>query len=88
MVQGPLPAGHKAEGSYDVILVEGAVEEMPDAFTEQLAEGGRLVIVLGLGNAASARLHVKDDGIMSSRFGFNCSLRPLPGFERAEQFLF
>lgn len=88
VVQGPLPAGRAAEAPYDVILVEGAVAEMPGAFTEQLAEGGRLVLVQGLGNAASARLYVKDDGVVSSRFGFNCSLRPLPGFERAEQFRF
>jgi protein-L-isoaspartate(D-aspartate) O-methyltransferase len=42
-VNGPLEAGWSASAPYDVILIDGAVEAIPDALVAQLAEGGRLV---------------------------------------------
>lgn len=88
LVQGELNAGHPSGGPYDVILFEGAVEEVPAVFFGQLGQGGRLVVVEGHGNAAAARRYLKEDGVVSNRFGFNCSVKPLPGFERIRQFVF
>lgn len=89
VVEGPLNQGYPSEAPFDVIFFEGSVETIPETFFEQLREGGRLVVVEGRGNAASARLYFKDaDGVVSSRFGFNCSIRPLPGFEKAKSFSF
>lgn len=39
--------GWRQYGPYDAILVSAAAPSVPPAFTEQLAEGGRLVIPLG-----------------------------------------
>ena len=89
VVEGPLNAGYPSEAPYDVIIFEGAVEELPVTFFDQLREGGRMVVVEGVGNAAEARLYVKDDeGVVSQRFGFNCSIKPLPGFQRKQTFVF
>ena len=44
-IKGRLTEGFANEGPYDAILIEGAVETMPDRILEQLGNGGRLVAV-------------------------------------------
>lgn len=88
VVQGPLTAGYAAEAPYDVILLGGAVDTIPEALFDQLKEGGRLVAVEGRGNAGTARLFLKNAGIVTSRSAFNAAIRPLPGFERMPVFEF
>ncbi|MGE3306487.1 MAG: protein-L-isoaspartate O-methyltransferase [Rhizobiaceae bacterium] len=88
VVKGPLAAGHAAAGPYDVIVVEGAVGEMPQALFDQLKEGGRLVAVEGYGHAGTARLYLKANGVVAGRRAFNAAVKPLPGFEKNPQFEF
>jgi protein-L-isoaspartate(D-aspartate) O-methyltransferase len=88
VVTGPLAAGHADAAPYDVILLEGAVETLPDALFAELREGGRLVAVEGLGNAGIARLYLKSGGIVTGRRAFNAAVKPLPGFERTPAFVF
>ena len=85
---GPLAEGHAENAPYDVILVGGAVDEIPQALFDQLKERGRLVTVEGRGNAGVARLYLKDNGIVTGRRAFNAAVRPLPGFERIAAFEF
>ncbi|MDZ5696997.1 MULTISPECIES: protein-L-isoaspartate O-methyltransferase family protein [Phyllobacteriaceae] len=87
-VTGPLEQGYREEAPYDVIFVGGAVEYVPEAILDQLGEGGRLVAVIGYGNAARAHLFLKEDGVVSSRAEFNAAVQPLPGFRREEGFVF
>ena len=88
LVRGALDGGSPADAPFDVILVEGAVDEIPEHLLEQLAEGGRLVTVEGQGNAGVARVYLKDNGLVTGRRAFNAAVKPLPGFERAEAFEF
>ena len=88
VVRGPLQAGYKDGAPYDVIFVGGSADELPETLLEQLAEGGRLVVVEGRGNAASARIYLKSNGIATGRRVFNAAVKPLPGFERAPAFEF
>ncbi|MCX2722827.1 protein-L-isoaspartate O-methyltransferase family protein [Roseibium salinum] len=88
VVEGPLAKGYAAEGPYDVILIDGAVEVLPETLTEQLKPGGRLTVVEGRGGAGSAKLYQKSANAVSSRFGFNASVNVLPGFEKAAAFEF
>ena len=88
VVTGPLAAGHADAAPYDVILLEGAVEVLPDALFGELSEGGRLVAVEGQGNAGVARLYLKSGGIVTGRRAFNAAVKPLPGFERTPAFVF
>lgn len=88
VVEGPLQEGLAAEAPYDVIFIGGAVDLVPEALLDQLKDGGRLVAVVGRGNAAVARLYVKQDGIVSQRRAFNAAVQPLPGFERPPAFVF
>ena len=46
VVTGPLADGFAEQAPYDVILVGGAVDHLPQALADQLAEGGRIVGVV------------------------------------------
>lgn len=88
VVEGSLPEGYPSEGPFDVIFLGGSVERLPPKLLSQLNEGGRLVAVVGQGNAAMAMAWLNDDGHVSSRALFNCAVPPLPGFARKAEFNF
>lgn len=88
VVTGALEKGYAAEAPYDLIFVNGAVEEVPAALLDQLREGGRLVAVVGYGNAALAKVLVREQGVISESTYFNASVKPLPGFRKAREFVF
>ncbi|MCJ2187503.1 protein-L-isoaspartate O-methyltransferase family protein [Novosphingobium beihaiensis] len=49
-------AGMTGEGGYSLIIVDGAIEELPEALGAQLAEGGRIVtglVVRGISRLAT-----------------------------------
>lgn len=88
IVQGPLEAGWAARAPYDVIVVNGAIEELPQALCEQLRDGGRLVCVLGTGPASKAMLYRRDGREMSGRPVFDAAAAALPGFAKVPSFAF
>jgi protein-L-isoaspartate(D-aspartate) O-methyltransferase len=88
VVTGELAAGHAARAPYDLIVVGGAVEEIPEALFGQLKEGGKLVAVVGRGLSSGARIYVREGGTQSERFAFNASVHMLPGFEKTLEFQF
>lgn len=88
VVEGELREGWKAAAPYDVIVLQGSVDELPESLHEQLAEGGRLVAVEGRGNAGIAKVFLKTNGVVTGRRAFNAAIRPLPGFERSKVFEF
>ena len=75
---------------YDVIVIGGgAVEAVPPALLDQLAEAGRLVAVVTGGRAiGTVRLYQKIAGAVSSRPLFDAGCRPLPGFAKPQTFVF
>lgn len=89
VVTGPLSGGHAPGAPYDVILIEGAVEHIPEALTSQLAAGGRLVTIENLGGIGRAIVMGKNaSGQLSYRAAFEASAGLLAGFERAKSFVF
>jgi len=88
VVTGALRDGAASKAPYDVILVNGSIEEAPQALLDQLAEDGRMVAVEGHGNAGVARLFLKTTGVVTGRRAFNAAIKPLPGFERVRVFEF
>ena len=77
VVEGPLEAGDRGHGPYDVIVLEGAVEQVPPALLAQLADNGRLVTLKQQGATAVAHLYVNSGGDVASRAEFNANLPPL-----------
>jgi protein-L-isoaspartate(D-aspartate) O-methyltransferase len=89
VVKGPLVQGHAAESPYDVILVEGLIEAVPEALTGQLADGGRLVAVIGRGAVAKVVTISKAGQAFSENRGFDATVGELPGFAaRKPEFVF
>ena len=88
VVTGPLNEGYPSQGPYDVIVVEGSVDDVPQALLDQLKDHGRLVAVVGRGNSGSAKLYVRENAFVSGRPVFNAAVQPLPGFSKPAVFQF
>lgn len=89
IVTGPLEVGFPSDAPYDVIVLEGAVEFVPEALFAQLSNGGRLVGIVGRGRSAPAMIYTKDEGgDLGARAAFDAYARPLPGFEKPNVFVF
>jgi protein-L-isoaspartate(D-aspartate) O-methyltransferase len=86
--EGPLDEGWAKDAPYHQILIDGAVERIPDAIIEQLNDGGRLgtaiidrgitrLVVGRRGGGAFGTLSIGDAGVPA-----------LPGFTRPKAFTF
>lgn len=89
-VAGQAEQGAGSSCPYDVILIEGAVHEVPKAIADQLAEGGRLATIVAdpSGALGVAHLFVKQGGIVSGRPLFDAGSPSLPGFAPPVRFTF
>lgn len=85
----PHAEGYPKQAPYDAILVNGAMGEVPQALFDQLAEGGRLAVVVkegrGLGRAVLFR---KVGGLIGQRVLFDAGTPLLPGFAKEAGFVF
>ncbi len=84
IAEGPLAAGCKAEAPFDVIVIEGRVAEVPEALFAQLADGGRLVAVVGDGEAAKAGIWTVKGKARGLRTAFDAASPALPGFAKKQ----
>lgn len=87
MVQlGPLEEGAAVHGPYDVIILQGAVEVLPQTLSEQLKENGRICAVFAQGALGVVRVGYKIDGQISWRDAFNAGAPVLEGFQSRAAF--
>ncbi len=87
VIEGVMADGAAKHGPYDVIILEGAVEQVPAAILEQLKEGGRIGCIFMEDALGMARIGYKIDGNVAWRFAFNATAPILPGFERSKTFV-
>lgn len=80
--------GHPSQAPFDVIVLVGAVAEVPRALLEQLGEGGRLVAVQGQGRVGKGTVFTRIRGAFGSRVVFDATIPPLRGAERPPAFAF
>lgn len=88
VVEAPLAGGHADGAPYDLILIDGAVEAVPEALIAQLVDGGRLaaallddgVTRLAIGRRAGA-------GFGMTAFS-DTAAAILPGFAKPRTFTF
>lgn len=80
VIAAPLAHGAAKHGPYDVITLQGGVEEVPEAVLAQLKDGGRIGAVFMEGALGVARVGYKAEGRISWRFAFNATAPVLPGF--------
>ena len=86
VVEGQLVEGAAKHGPYDVVLIEGGVEVVPEALSAQLKPGGRIVAIFDDGHLGTAKVGYRTETAIDWRFAFNASGPKLTGFKRAEEF--
>ncbi|WP_050601998.1 protein-L-isoaspartate O-methyltransferase [Ruegeria sp. 6PALISEP08] len=77
---GPLEQGVAEHGPYDAIMVQGGVEQIPQALLDQLKEHGRIACLFVDGNLGTVRIGRKSGGQVSWRDAFNASAPVLESF--------
>lgn len=88
VVAGPLPDGWPDDAPYSVIIIDGAIEILPQAITDQLADGGRIVTgwtEKGVGRIAAG---IKRGNMATLRAFADCSAAALVEFEQTAEFVF
>jgi len=87
IVRGPLGEGAPAAAPFDVVLLDGAVPDVPQTLLEQLKDGGRLVGVVASGAYGRAGVWRRTGASFACRIVFDAAADPLPGFAREHGFV-
>lgn len=85
-VTGPLKEGVASEAPFDVILINGMVEEVPPKLLEQLGEGGRLGAVIDRGRAGKGTVFTRAGDVVSDRPVFDATPPRFEAFNRPAVF--
>ena len=88
LAKGPLARGYAKAGPYDFILLDGAVETVPPAIVDQVAEGGAIALALleqGVSRLAFGRVAA---GALGMTIFADAATASLPGFARPREFSF
>lgn len=91
VVTGPLKDGYPTQAPYDLIVIDGGVQDIPQALCNQLGDDGRLVAVQmdgAPGVMGRGLLVSRVGGGFSRRVGFDAATPILPGFTKASGFIF
>jgi protein-L-isoaspartate(D-aspartate) O-methyltransferase len=88
LVEGPLTQGYPDDAPYDFILIDGAVEHVPQSLVDQVADGGQMALALLDGGVS--RLSV--GRVVAGAFGVtafsDAAAAVLPGFQEPRGFSF
>jgi protein-L-isoaspartate(D-aspartate) O-methyltransferase len=85
---GPLTAGWAARAPYDLILLEGATEIVPETLGRQLKPNGRLACIFGRGPTGKAMIYRMIEDHLVGRPAFDAAAPVLPGFVAPQAFVF
>lgn len=89
VITSPINEGCPSQAPFDVILINGAVEEIPATLIDQMNDGGRLVAVVREGEAPGRMvLLLKSGGATSRTELYGASIPLLDGFKRSPGFVF
>lgn len=87
ILEAALQTGAPGHGLFDAIMVEGVVDAAPEPLFAQLADGGRLVVLIRRGVTSVANVFVKSGDDVAGRPEFDASLPPLADPE-VDKFIF
>jgi len=85
---GAAGEGDAANAPFDVIVLNGATEIVPEQLFRQLRDGGRLVGVFAMSQPPRATLVTRSHGDFGHRALFDAAAPVLPGLEQAAAFIF
>lgn len=87
-VSTALADGWKDGAPYDVIMLNGAAEIVPQAWLDQLAPNGRMGVIVRQGAAGAARIYTRTGEAVSFRVAFDAFPAIAPGLEKPPAFSF
>lgn len=82
------PDGDPAGAPYDVIILNGATEVIPERLLQQIKRNGRLVGVFATSAPQHAAIVTRSNGEFGHRTLFDATAPVLPGLERTPAFVF
>ena len=88
VVEGPLKAGWPDAAPYDRILIDGAVEAIPETIIDQLADGGRLGTAIADRGITRLTVGRKSGNAFGTLSVGDAGVPELPGFQRPRAFTF
>lgn len=88
VIESDMTQGHAADAPYDLIIIDGAVQQVPDSLVGQLAEGGRLLA--GVDEAGVSRLAMgrRQAGAFALIPFADTDIAPLAAFARPKSYSF
>jgi protein-L-isoaspartate(D-aspartate) O-methyltransferase len=87
-VTGPLASGYAAGGPYDFILIDGAVEHVPQAIVDQVADGGEVALALVVDGVTRLCVGRVVEGAFGTIPFADAGAAHLPGFAKPRSFSF
>jgi protein-L-isoaspartate(D-aspartate) O-methyltransferase len=88
LAEAPLVEGWAPEAPYDLIFIDGAVEQVPEVLLGQMVEGGRLAAAIHERGATRLGLGRKSGAGFGMDLFADCESVRLPGFEKPKSFVF
>ncbi|MCP5087583.1 MAG: protein-L-isoaspartate O-methyltransferase [Rhodobacteraceae bacterium] len=88
VVAAPLAQGAPIHGPYDVIILEGSAEQVPDSIFTQLKDGGRIAAIRTEGAMGQCQIGHKNGTKIDWRPAFSAAAPLLSGFEKSPAFCF
>ncbi|HEX2624588.1 MAG TPA: protein-L-isoaspartate O-methyltransferase [Sphingomicrobium sp.] len=80
--------GQLPDGAFNIILVDGAIEELPAAFTDALLPGGRLGTALIDRGVTRLAIATAQSGKLVYRTFLDAAVQPLAAYQRPRAFTF
>lgn len=87
-VNGILAEGVPRYGPYDVVTIQGGIEKVPQGITDQLKLGGRIGAIVCTENGGKYSIGINKANGIDWQTAFDAEAPILPGFEKAEEFVF
>ena len=87
-IQNKLISGYPEQAPYTCVLIEGAIEEVPNTILDQLADNGRLVTIICENDSYSAIKYRKNNNQILSEFLFSMDAPMLLDFKKPKKFQF
>ena len=85
---GDAGGGLAAQAPFDVVLLAGSVQRVPEGLLDQLAEGGRLVAVVNHGRVGKVTVFRKLGGAVGNTTPADAAVPPLTGLRPEPAFSF
>ena len=86
VISGALAEGDPKHGPYDVVVIAGAVQEIPSTILQQIKDGGRIVAIFDGETVGTVRIGYRTGADVDWRAAFNAAAMVLPGFTVAPEF--